>query len=147
MLLAVAIVGTLASIALPRLGDIRTEGLYTAASGEIRRMEGAILGHLAANRTLPATLAELNLDGMLDPWGRPYVYTPHYLSPPASEGDIMRKPPGARRDKFYKPLNPDFDLYSLGPDGDSKPGINKPPSRDDVIRAVGGAYVGKAEDF
>ena len=45
------------------------------------------------------------------------------------------------------PINSDYDLYSVGPDGDSSPQLHNAVSRDDVIRARDGAFVGLAEDF
>jgi len=127
--------------------DMRTQGHYTTAIGDVRRIQAEVLAYLAANRELPADLAVLDLDAIKDPWGRPYVYAPHFTTPPTSASDLGKKPKGARTDKFLKPLNNDFDLYSLGPDGKSNAPLNAKASRDDVIRAVGGAFIGKAEDF
>jgi len=53
----------------------------------------------------------------------------------------------ARKDRFLVPINSDFDLYSMGPDGESKPPLNAKSSRDDVIRAANGAFYGLAEKF
>ncbi len=44
-------------------------------------------------------------------------------------------------------LNSDFDLYSVGADGLSKPPLAAKDSKDDVIRALDGGYFGLAEDF
>jgi general secretion pathway protein G len=51
----------------------------------------------------------------------------------------------ARKDRFLVPINSDFDLYSMGADGESMPPLQNPKSRDDVIRAGNGAYIGIAE--
>lgn len=53
----------------------------------------------------------------------------------------------ARKDRFLVPINSDFDLYSMGPDGRTKATLSAPVSRDDVIRAEDGAYYGLAEKF
>jgi general secretion pathway protein G len=45
------------------------------------------------------------------------------------------------------PINSDYDLYSLGADGESRPQLHSAVSRDDVIRARDGGYVGLAENF
>jgi general secretion pathway protein G len=58
--------------------------------------------------------------------------------------DGLDKP---RKDRFLVPINSDYDLYSMGPDGESKRNLNTPVSRDDVIRARDGAYIGVAELF
>ena len=52
-----------------------------------------------------------------------------------------------RKDRFLTPINSDYDLYSMGPDGQSNEPLNVPVSRDDIIRASNGAYVGVAENF
>ncbi|MEE8148540.1 MAG: hypothetical protein V3T24_13110, partial [Longimicrobiales bacterium] len=56
-------------------------------------------------------------------------------------------PPGARKDKFLVPINSDFDLYSLGSDGKSTPPLGAKASKDDIIRANDGSYMGIAEFF
>jgi general secretion pathway protein G len=53
----------------------------------------------------------------------------------------------ARKDRFQVPINSDFDLYSMGPDGQSMPTLNAPVSRDDILRANDGAFYGIAEEF
>lgn len=93
----------------------------------------------AGNQPLPATLAGVGRGGILDPWGRPYVYNPF---PPN-----RRVPPGARRDRFLVPLNSTFDLYSQGKDGRSVPPLNAGPSLDDVVRANDGGFIGLAAKF
>jgi len=52
-----------------------------------------------------------------------------------------------RKDRFLTPINSDYDLYSMGPDGESNEPLTVPVSRDDIIRASDGAYVGVAENF
>jgi len=50
-------------------------------------------------------------------------------------------------DKFMVPLNTDFDLYSVGPDGESAGPLSAKNSKDDVIRALNGGFVGLASNF
>lgn len=45
------------------------------------------------------------------------------------------------------PLNTNFDLFSVGKDGDSRGPLNAAASRHDIIRANNGAFVGRAEDY
>ena len=45
------------------------------------------------------------------------------------------------------PLNSDYDLYSMGLDGESKKPLSAKVSQDDILRALDGAFVGLAEDF
>ena len=53
----------------------------------------------------------------------------------------------ARKDKVLKPLNSDFDLYSVGPDGQTQASLTSSVSRDDVVRARDGAFIGTAAEF
>jgi general secretion pathway protein G len=52
-----------------------------------------------------------------------------------------------RRDKYLFPLNTDYDLFSLGPDGLTATALNNPQSLDDVIRANNGGFFGVASDY
>ncbi|MEZ4334364.1 MAG: prepilin-type N-terminal cleavage/methylation domain-containing protein [Myxococcota bacterium] len=63
---------------------------------------------------------------------------------PSGDPSIMGQ---VRKDRFQVPINRDFDLYSMGPDGDSRSTLNAPASRDDIIRANDGAFYGVAEEY
>ncbi|MCB9870240.1 MAG: prepilin-type N-terminal cleavage/methylation domain-containing protein [Planctomycetes bacterium] len=52
-----------------------------------------------------------------------------------------------RKDKFLFPINTDYDLFSLGPNGKSQPELTGKLSLDDVIRANNGAFYGQAKDY
>jgi general secretion pathway protein G len=45
------------------------------------------------------------------------------------------------------PLNSNYDLYSVGRDGVSSPPMNAQNSRDDVVRANDGGFVGLAVNY
>ena len=45
------------------------------------------------------------------------------------------------------PLNTDYDLYSVGADGESSGPLSASKSKDDVIRALKGGYIGLASNF
>jgi general secretion pathway protein G len=85
---------------------------------------------------LPENLAQAGIFGV-DPWGRPYVYL--------RAADARRAE--LRKDDERVPINTDFDLYSLGPDGVSAIALPAAPSRDDVVRAANGAYIGVAANY
>jgi general secretion pathway protein G len=51
-----------------------------------------------------------------------------------------------RRDKNLNPLNRDFDLYSVGKDGQTQTQLTAARARDDIVRAGNGSFIGKAED-
>jgi general secretion pathway protein G len=77
---------------------------------------------------------------MKDPWGNAY----HYLR--INGGDAKGKGK-MRKDHSMVPVNSDFDLYSMGPDGQSKPPFTAKASRDDIVRAGDGGYFGKASEY
>lgn len=52
-----------------------------------------------------------------------------------------------RKDHFLHPISSDFDLYSMGKDGDSVAPLTAQKSRDDIIRANDGGYYGLASNF
>ena len=89
-----------------------------------------------SGRSLPQSLAEAGITAV-DPWGRPYVYLR------AADASRSR----LRKDGELVPLNSDFDLYSLGPDGISALALPAAPSQDDVVRAANGAFIGVAANY
>ena len=52
-----------------------------------------------------------------------------------------------RKDHSLHPLNSTYDLYSMGKDGDSKAPLTAQASRDDIIRANDGGYIGLASGY
>ena len=52
-----------------------------------------------------------------------------------------------RKDRFLVPVNSDFDLYSVGKDGRTAAPFTAKMSKDDVVRAMDGGYVGLASEF
>ncbi len=45
------------------------------------------------------------------------------------------------------PLNSDYDLYSSGNDKESRDPLANALSRDDIVRANNGTYIGLGEDY
>lgn len=137
LLMIVGLVGVLLLIALPSYALYRDKARQRQAATEITTMAATIKLRWEDERAYPASLAAAGMGNRLDPWGRPYVYY-------NVEADGLG---GARKDHALNPINTDFDLYSLGPDGVSKKQVTQKDSVDDVIRANNGAYVGVAADF
>lgn len=52
-----------------------------------------------------------------------------------------------RRDGFLFPLNTDYDLFSLGPNGRTAVSIGHAVAQDDVIRANNGSFFGLASEY
>lgn len=139
MIAVVTIIGILAAIAMPVLHDVVDRAKTARAIGDVRAIQTDLMAIEAGGQPLPPDLASIGRGALLDPWGQPYVYFPFPVGVP--------KPPGARKDKFLKPVNSSFDLYSMGPDGQTKPSFNHKDSLDDIVRAIDGGYVGVAAKF
>jgi general secretion pathway protein G len=138
LMISLAIVGVLASVATPMYQNYRERVRVNAAITDIAAMSAVIKLYSTDAHKLPASLADIGNGGKLDPWGRPYRYLD--LTTVKGHG-------ASRKDKRLNPLNSDFDLYSVGKDGESLTSLMAPPSRDDVIRARDGRFIGLARDF
>jgi general secretion pathway protein G len=136
LLIIAAIVVTLAAIGVPAYNGYRDRARITQAIVDIRTMEHDILIHESSEGRYPDSLDEIGRGGFLDPYGNPY----QYLRIGSTEGH-------ERKDHFLVPLNTDFDLYSMGKDGQSQPPLTARASRDDIVRANNGAYVGLASEY
>jgi general secretion pathway protein G len=139
LLVVVAIITTVAAIAIPSYIECINNARIVKAIGDIKKIqEGVTLYHLA-NNVLPEFLEDLQLENSKDPWGNDYQYL-------RIAGD--KKSMGlCRKDKFLNPLNNDFDLYSKGRDGVSFPPLTAAPSHDDIVRASNGGFVGLATNY
>jgi general secretion pathway protein G len=137
LLSVMAIIGLLASIALPRLQIAVKQAKIARAIGDIRAMQIELMSIEASGQALPADLSGIGRAGLLDPWGRPYQYLVITSSTIGA----------ARKDRFLVPVNSTFDLYSLGEDGSSVPAMTAGSSQDDIVRANDGGFIGLASKF
>lgn len=138
IVVVLAIGGIILAISVPAVQSYMDRARVAQAITDIGQMSSTIKQYGRSKGALPDSLADVSLDTLSDPWGRPY----QYFNLASSKGNGK-----ARKDKKLNPLNSDFDLYSVGPDGDSKPQITNAVSRDDVLRARDGGFVGLATDF
>jgi general secretion pathway protein G len=138
MVLVIAIIGTLTTIAIPSYEQYTERAKVARAEGDIEAIQADLAGSQFLGK-LPATLAEIGRGDMVDPWGHPYQYLRFPLS-----GET---PSGARKDRFLVPINSTYDLYSMGPDGITAAPLTSSASHDDIIRANDGAYIGPASAF
>jgi len=141
ILITLAIIGTLSAIAVPTYQSRVDEQNISTAIADIALIDGWVARFQAERGRPPDTLAETGLPAKLDPWGRSYQYT---RLAGLSKADQDAK---CRWDKNEKPLNADYDLYSMGKDGQTKPKITHADAHDDIIRAHGGAYIGLACEY
>jgi general secretion pathway protein G len=136
-MIVIGLIGTLAAIAVPNYIQYREKAKIAQAIGDIRAMEKMIANFTTDNDRLPTSLAEIGMGGHRDPWGTPYEYV-------TVEGTPRGK---LRKDRFLVPVNSDYDLYSKGQDRKSSTPFTAKASRDDIVRANDGAYVGLASEF
>ena len=138
ILLILVVVGILAQIAISSYTSYIERTRVAKAINDIAALSVSIMMYQRDNNYYPATLAQVGNVGLVDPWGKPYVYLD--LTTAAGNGD-------SRRDRKLNPLNSDFDLYSMGKDGASKKQITAKESLDDIIRANDGAFVNLASKY
>lgn len=132
-----SILGALAALAIPNFQRAVERARIAKAIGDITVIGQGATEYMLINSEYPPSLADIGYDGMLDPWGNPYQYL---RVQGASTGQL-------RKDRFLVPVNSDFDLYSMGPDGRSVAPFTAAQSRDDIVRANDGGFVGLAEDY
>jgi len=138
MIFVLAIIATLVALARSSYNSYRSTIAIAQAVSDIESISAAIdHGNVTEGLALPPSLASIGMDGMLDPWGNPYQYINHALTPKGQW----------RKDRFIVPINSDYDLYSMGPDGQSVAPLTAKTSQDDIIRANDGAYVGPASGY
>jgi general secretion pathway protein G len=137
IVLAMALIALLTSIAIPAYRGYVERANESRAIQDIGGLQLDLYRFELTAGAFPETLADAGLDGLIDPWGSPYVY----LNIATADNNDVRK------DKNLHPLNTDFDLYSLGRDGDSRLPLTAAPSRDDILRANNGGFIGRAENY
>jgi general secretion pathway protein G len=140
LMVTLVVAAMLVALAIPAYGMFVKRAKVAAAIGDIGEIALAIeVYRLNNNDQMPPSLADLSIQVPLDPWGRPYEFL-----------DVRTAGPGVaglRKDGKLNPLNTDFDLYSRGRDGDSKGPLSASVSRDDVVRANNGAFIGLGENY
>ena len=135
--IVVAIIGILAALASTQWDVYRKRAMKTKAIAALHVIAIGLNTELVEEGELPASLAAIGMGGMLDPWGNPYQYTNLHTAPKGM----------ARKDHFLVPINSDFDIWSMGPDGKSVAPLTAKASRDDIVRANDGTFYGWASDY
>ena len=141
VLIVIAMVGTLAAIGIPAYNNYLDKVRNEQTIEDIRFIEAALKMYLTERGVLPDTLNQVAAAQRLDPWENPYSY---YRIRGRSVKEIKDN---TRKDHSQHPINYDFDLYSMGKDGRSNLSITAHASRDDIIRANDGAFVGVASEY
>ncbi len=138
LMIVVAIIGVLAAIAVPSFRSYIETTRYTVVISDMNTLDKEITGFNILYGRYPDDLGEVGFGSLQDPWGNQY----QYLNMATIKGNGKK-----RKDRSLVPVNSDFDLYSMGPDGDSKAPFTAKASRDDIVRANNGAFIGKVSDY
>jgi len=138
MLIVIAILATLAAIAIPAYSNYIQRAKIARCIAEIRMLESEIAAYQENKDKLPDNLNDLGRGNILDPWGNPYQFL--NFANVKGVGEM-------RKDMNLVPINAHFDLYSMGKDGQSMPPLTVTVSHDDIIRANNGSFIGIASDY
>ena len=139
-MLSLIVMALLAALAVPVYGQFVSQARISTAIEDIDALGQQIASYRATHGgALPVSLEALPGPLPLDPWGNDYRYV--RVSEVGSNSNI------ARKNDLLGPLNTDFDLYSLGPDGKSSVSLRAASSRDDVVRASNGVFIGLGEEY
>ena len=140
LMIVLVVAGLLATIAVPAYNGVIHKARVERAIGDIGTIHVKIEEYqLKNNHQLPGSLADLAHDVGLDPWGQPYEFLNIEAAGPGNGG--------LRKDGKLNPLNTDYDLYSIGEDGSTSGALSAQSSRDDIVRANNGAFIGLGEDY
>jgi general secretion pathway protein G len=158
LMVVLAILGALTAISTPMYLGYVKRARVTKAVADIYHLEKLIKIYQHDLGGLPNSLADIGADDMRDPWGNPYQYLniqdgkfgedegEKTTGQDKDKGEKEKKGK-PRKDRFLVPINNDFDLYSSGPDGRSVAPLTAKMSRDDIIRASDGNFVGRASEY
>jgi len=140
ILMALTVVGLLTAVALPSYARIMQRQKVEQCARDLRTLAAYIERYRLQHVDAPMSLGALGITLPKDPWGRDYQFL-NFNSPAPGVTGLIRK------DHNLHPLNSEFDLYSLGKDGRSSAALTASMSRDDVIWARDGDFVGLASDY
>lgn len=135
--MAAAAIALMAAIAVPSYARVLERQKINQCAMDLRDLALRIDHYRTQHGSAPNILADLGPPLPKDPWGREYQFLNFDTA----------KPGKIRKDHNLHPLNSEFDLYSMGKDGRSVPALTGKTSRDDVIWARDGGFVGLAADY
>lgn len=143
LMIVLAIIAVLGAVAMPAYGNYVDRVHVGLAIGDIGEISRRIKQYQLESGALPADLSAVGAQTRRDPWGNLYVYV-------NLQGDASIKKANvsiARKNKNLVPINSDYDLYSKGKDGGSKLPLTVKESRDDIVRANDGSFIGLASAY
>ncbi len=127
----------MAAITIPVYTQYKVKINNVIAITDIINIQVAVESYFQATDSYPNSLTDVNMNQLLDPWETAYEYL-----------NLDGVPTGQmRKDQALVPINSDYDLYSKGPDGQSAKPLTAATSRDDIVRANDGGFIGIASDY
>lgn len=138
--MVVVIVGLLAAVVVPGYAAIVERQRVARAVVDLQDIAMLIERYRSTRFNVPESLSDLGVDLPKDPWDHDYQFLSFNSEISGLQGKI-------RKDHNLHPLNSEFDLYSFGKDGQSQSPLTATTSRDDVIWARDGGFIGLAEDY
>ncbi|MEZ4649515.1 MAG: prepilin-type N-terminal cleavage/methylation domain-containing protein [Candidatus Eisenbacteria bacterium] len=136
MAVVIVIIGILATLGTNAYTSMIERARVVQAIGDIRAISYAVDDYYIGHGEYPPNLAAVGQDDRIDPWGNAYAYQ-----------RVTGNGGGTRKDKNLVPINTDYDLYSKGADGKSAPPLTANSSKDDVVRAANGGFIGLAVNY
>lgn len=137
LMITAALVSLGCAMAVPAVTSYVDHARINRAVSDIGSASIRLYKWRSKNGGFPDSLAQAGIAMPTDPWGRPYVY----------KGSGTESGKSDREDAPQHRANSDFDLYSLGADGVTATLFNEDVSKDDVVRAKNGAYIGLAAEL
>ena len=138
LMIVLVLIGFLALVAVPSYNSLVQKGKVAGAVADLAKIGQQAIRFQLNNGVLPNSLSEMADIPLTDPWGYNYRYV--NIATVQGKG-------GLRKDRNLVPINTLFDLYSVGEDGASVSPLTAKPSRDDVVWANDGQFIGLAVDY
>jgi general secretion pathway protein G len=138
LMLAMTLLGVLTTLAVSGYGMYVRRAQLSQVVADMSEIQLAISRYDLREGFLPDSLDEIGFGDRRDPWGGAYQFLNF-------EG--LKGVGSMRKDRNLVPINTDYDLYSMGPDGESRAPLTAKASRDDIVRANDGRYIGPAEEY
>ena len=142
LLIVMAILSVLATIGFIKYSGFIEHTKETKAMADLKEIARMIDEFKDLHGRYPTDLDDLGRGTFKDPWGNPYEYV-NIAEDEKKDKDKQK----ARQDRNQKPINTYYDLWSNGADGDYAKQVNGAKSRDDIIRAWDGEFIGLGKDL
>jgi general secretion pathway protein G len=141
LITVIGIIAALAAMTIPAFNNYVNNSKKARAASEIRTLSTEISGYYLDRGYNPATLADINRPNYKDPWKRDYVYY-NFTATPVLPLPLAPAAQAPLKDFINIPINTDFDLYSLGQDGNTAEVAGVAVTDDDIARFNNGSHVG-----